>query len=176
MKNLFKLSVILVLMAGGFVEAQSIEKNVALIYGGSIPVREGFAKTIEVKSFDEAVQYEGSLAMFLKDYTDDGKNNDQVAGDRIYTSVNVFETDADDKKINENNVFIAQEFMHGEELQNYIESKNSTSKGKIKLGLSGCKIVRLKSGRTLIFEDDCSKVWCITVTGCEFNFGIDIEW
>ena len=133
MKTVFKLSVILGLMTGGFVGAQSFEENVAFLYNGSIPVKGGFAKTIEAKSFGEAVQYESSLAMFLKDYTDDGKNNDKVAGDRIYTSVNIFKSDADDKKVIGNNVFISQEFMHSEELQNYIETKNSTSKGKIKM-------------------------------------------
>lgn len=96
------------------------------------------------------------MAINYNDYTDDGKYNDKVAGDGIYTSVNLHREPVSSGSVG--GALISDSFSYHEELM--------TSIIKIK-----CKFKRKTSGYTMIFHDDCSRNWCVELYDCSLELG-----
>jgi len=161
MKKIFMAMIATVLFANFNVKAQSFEESVLVITKGAISVDKLYAQTVEVKNFDPSLRMESTLSLNFVDFNDDGRGNDKVAGDGIYTSVKLYK-----QPVEEGLVFKSDLFKYRKQLDALLNS-NTTSKFSIKLS---CKVRRVHSGYTIL-GTDCATHWCVELYDCT----VDVE-
>ncbi|WP_066441182.1 choice-of-anchor X domain-containing protein [Chryseobacterium sp. CCH4-E10] len=97
MRKLFKFTSIIMLFIANFISAQQkidetfIKENIAIMDARILSLSEKeFTKQLIVSNFSEENKLPSQLNFLDEEFFDDGKNNDEVAGDGIYTSKQTF--------------------------------------------------------------------------------------
>ncbi|MFY8186923.1 MAG: hypothetical protein ACOVLC_03075 [Flavobacterium sp.] len=153
-------------------------QSVALIQKGGIedPLNNGkYIFIIELKDFSENIVFNEAYNIDGVEYSDNGRFNDEVANDGIYTSVESYRIIQNDNNIDVMNTTIvnkSESFQYGEELNNYIHTPNAKTKVKF-----GCKVRTVTCPETS-WLNNCwfgSPCTCIEFYDCEASIEVEIE-
>jgi len=132
-----------------------------------------FSKTVEIKDMSGSLKLSGGFKINGSEYSDKGLFNDQIAGDGIYTSVEVFNSEEVNQKLPEEVIaMVSPKFKYADEpiFSNYASINGRTQGGSIKIG---CESITLEECRDEHWWDtDLFGEPCIYLSGCSFDF----EW
>lgn len=146
---------------------QSFEESVAIKLGSRVTTKNGgttkSARTFTLVSFDKSYKLMNSYVLNGVDFTDDGKNNDLIAGDGVYTSVELLPNL--ERKTDLSGVyFVSDNFKYLDTL--------TLSKVKVKIG---CKIRHVRSGISLL-GTNCATNCCGCTEFYDCEVSVEIEW
>lgn len=100
-------------------DAKLFEESVALKTTENVNLNgrtDKVALTYEAINYNDEYQLKAALIINEHAYSDDGKYNDEVAGDNIYTSVDLFEVSSEDEKLKTISLGISKNFKYKEQL------------------------------------------------------------
>lgn len=138
----------------------------------NVRINKSKALKIKILNFHSEKQLESAYMINGIEYCDNGKFNDKVAGDGIYTSVKNIKV----IKLQEKSVLLNmnEDFKHDKELNKYLDDKlNVSSKTKLKVS---CKM-SLETCPETSWWNDCwfgSPCTCIQFRDCEIEVEIEI--
>jgi hypothetical protein len=137
-------------------------ESVAIVPQSHLMIKEGreFAQRFSLLIFDKSYVPLESYIINGVDYSDDGKFNDQIAGDGIYTSV-ISKPVSEYKEVPKGVAFVSDEFKYTNEM---------AAKFKIK---AGCKFRTTYSGSS-VFGVPCSWGGCVEFYDCYFE--VESSW
>lgn len=125
---------------------------------------------MEIKDFSGNVELNEAYKINGIEYNDNGKFNDKVANDGIYTSVESYKIINSEDVLTSLVINKAESFDYDEALSDYLSDTNS--KRKIKFG---CKVRNIKCPQTswyntCIWGSSCT---CVDFYDCEFSVEIE---
>lgn len=173
MKNLLLISVISAIMLNGCNKtddeivdqernAEIFLESVEILPQGRIKVTEGnFARIFVLNIFDTDYQPLTNFILNGEEFSDDGKFNDQVAGDGIYTSLVLRDTDVPRPQLKELS-FSSEKFKYRE---------NELKGGSVKVG---CDISHTRSGRSLLGVSCSNWFGCFEFSNCRIE--LEYNW
>lgn len=136
--------------------------------------------TLELKSFDNKYRLKEAYKINDIEYSDNGKFNDLIAGDGVYTSVNVF----DSPKKSDLKISYSKSFKYRDKISSYSKKVLATSNKSNNVGENAtfgititCDIVtrtcpQTRWYNTCWFSDSCT---CVYLENCQISVGIGIE-
>ncbi len=145
------------------------EKNAELFFEAveilpkrRISITDGkYAKVFSLRIHDPKYIPLISYALNGEEFTDDGKWNDLVAKDGVYTSISVENSDINPVDYNPNSSFKSEKFKYSDQ--------NSNLKSMMG-GEFGCKIRRSFTGKTILGFSCENSLGCIELYDCSFKF------
>ena len=170
--------------AAEIISPESFTKSVAIVklaHAVSIPAKttkDEVALVIEVFNFDDNYSLNEAFVIDNIEYSDNGRFNDKVANDGVYTSVQTFTPSEENQNAPEEedvaNVMVIadmDDFLYMDDL------KETLAKVKPKVYAQvGCDIVTRDCPQTTWynscwFSDECT---CVYLENCELTIGIEI--
>lgn len=141
------------------------------------------AYTLELKNFNEKYQLNDTYKIDDIEYTDNGQNNDLIANDGIYTSVELFEITSKSSKNISVKIAYSEDFKYKDQIRNYTKeflasNKELQENAGIGIGVSiTCDIVTRPCPQTTWynscwFTDECT---CIYLENCSVTVGVGFE-
>ncbi|MBP9793713.1 MAG: hypothetical protein KBC56_06915 [Flavobacterium sp.] len=166
MKNLF-FGLVATLLISNASFGQNFEESVAIKIGNRIAAKNSgltkSARTFTLVNYESAYKLLPYYVLNGVDFTDDGKYNDVIAGDGIYTSVELLPNVKSKTDLSEI-YLMSDKFRYGDNL--------TSAKGKIKVG---CKIRYVRKGKSLL-GDDCATNCCGCIEFYDCEISIEFEW
>lgn len=176
---------------GGVITPNTFKASVAIWKSDhhvSIPIENSskVALTLKILNFDSASYLNEAFKIEGVEYSDNGKFNDKVAGDGIYTSVETFEASEYENSQDEKEIVyvsLGKEFKYMEELKENLrdyENEITGGPGGPTIELSAkvhCDIVTRPCPQdhwynTCWFSDECT---CVYLENCDLDVNITIK-
>lgn len=165
----FVFGLIATLMFGNLSFGQTFEESVIIRLGERTTPKDAesgkSARTFTLVNFNKNYKLLPSYVLNGVEFTDDGKYNDKISGDGIYTSFELLKNIQ--PKINITDYFfVSDNFQHN--------SAVSAAKVKVKVG---CKIRYVRKGLTIL-GDNCATncCGCLEIYDCEASIECEWEW
>lgn len=128
------------------------------------------AKAIEIKDMSGTLELSGVFKLNGSEYSDKGLFNDQIAGDGIYTSVEVFKMEEVNQNLPEIIAMVSSKFKYADEP---IVARHASVNGRTKTIKIACESITLEECKDEHWWDtDWFGEPCIYLSGCSFDF----EW
>jgi hypothetical protein len=145
-------------------DAKLFEESVALKTTENVNLNgrtDKVALTYEAINYNDEYQLKAALIINGHAYSDDGKYNDEVAGDNIYTSVDLFEASSEDKNSKETTWGVSDKFKYKEQ---FLQERGFTIK---------CKVRHVPCSGESFWSSDWGTGWgCLEFYDCETTW----EW